>query len=253
MFSKAIVRIPCPGITYGLTSSNLGKPEYNTALKQHSKYIELLKFLGLEVKVLPANDNFPDSTFIEDVALCTTECAIIMNPGAVSRRNETAGMRKVLGEFYSNIEEILLPATIEAGDIMMVGTHFYIGLSNRTNEAGADQLIRILGKYNMTGSKVRLEKMLHLKSGLSYLENNNLIVSGEFIDNKVFETFNRIKADENESYAANSLWINGKVIVPSGFPETRRRIEKEGYETIAVDVSEFRKVDGGLSCLSLRF
>jgi len=105
----------------------------------------------------------------------------------------------------------------------------------------------------MTGSKVPLNKMLHLKSGVSYLENNNLLVCGEFIENKVFESFNRIIVEKDESYAANSLWINEYVLVPEGFPKTREKIEKAGYKTITLDVSEFRKVDGGLSCLSLRF
>ena len=135
----------------------------------------------------------------------------------------------------------------------MAGNHYFIGVSGRTNIEGADQLIKILEKYRMTGSKVHLEKMLHLKSGVSYLGNNNILVSGEFINNKIFEKYNRIIVDEKESYAANSLWINGKVMVPQGFPSTKYKIEKAGYETIVLDVSEFRKVDGGLSCLSLRF
>jgi len=105
----------------------------------------------------------------------------------------------------------------------------------------------------MTGSKVYPGKMLHLKSGASYLENNTMLISGEFIGNKEFEKYNRILVSEDESYAANSLWINGRVLVPDGFPGTRKKIEKAGYETIIMDVSEFMKVDGGLSCLSLRW
>lgn len=253
MFRTAIVRLPSASITDGLTTSSLGKPDYLRAMEQHSAYVETLKSLGLNVTILPANESFPDSTFIEDTALCTTECAIIMNPGAISRRGEINGMSKVLREYYKKIEEIAMPGTTEAGDIMMVGSHFYIGLSERTNNDGADQLISILNKYKLTGSKVPLKRMLHLKSGLSYLENNNLLISGEFIVNKEFEKFNKIRIGEDESYAANSLWINGKVIVPEGFPVTRRKIEHAGYETIPIDVSEFRKLDGGLSCLSLRF
>jgi dimethylargininase len=114
-------------------------------------------------------------------------------------------------------------------------------------------LINILEKYELSASKVFLNKMLHLKSGVSYLENNNILVSGEFIKAKEFKKYNRISIDEEESYAANSLWINGKVLVPEGFPKTRKKIEKAGYDTIALNVSEFRKIDGGLSCLSLRF
>jgi dimethylargininase len=253
MFRNAIVRVPCSGIINGLTSSNLGKPDYSTAMEQHSKYIETLKLLGLRVKILNSDEKHPDSTFIEDVALCTSKCAVITNPGAESRRSEINGMRQVLEEFYNIIEAIMLPGTLEAGDVMRVDDHYFIGISNRTNIKGAGQLINILEKHGMTGSMVTLDKGLHLKSGVSYLENNNMIVSGGFKAKKEFSGFNRIEIDEDENYAANSLWINGKVIVPYGFPKTRKKIEKAGYETIALDVSEFRKVDGGLSCLSLRF
>lgn len=253
MFRNAIVRTPSESIINGLSTSGLGKPVYSMALEQHGKHTETLRSIGLNVRVLPAQESFPDSTFIEDVALCTPHCAIITRPGAESRRGETEGMKEVLLDYYSAIEEIVFPGTLEAGDVMMVGKHFFIGISNRTNIAGADQLTEILVRYNMTGSKVPLNKMLHLKSGVSYLENNILLTAGEFRNDKIFNHFTRIEVNDNESYAANSLWINGKVIVPEGFPGTRAKIEKAGFETIALDVSEFRKVDGGLSCLSLRF
>ena len=253
MFRHAIVRVPCRGIINGLATSSPGKPDYLKALEQHSKYTAALRQSGLEVKVLPEKDLFPDSTFIEDVALCTPEFAVITSPGADSRRGEIQGIREVLEEFYNLIEEINLPGTLEAGDVMMAGNHYFIGVSGRTNIEGADQLIKILEKYRMTGSKIHLEKMLHLKSGVSYLGNNNMLVSGELINNKAFKEYNRIIVDDHESYSANSLWINGKVLVPDGFPQTKNKIEKAGYETAVLDVSEFRKIDGGLSCLSLRF
>jgi dimethylargininase len=253
MFRNAIVRIPCRGIKDGLTTSSLGKPDYKKSLSQHSEYIHKLKQLGLNVNILAQNEKFPDSTFIEDVAICTQECAVITNPGAESRRDEITGMRQVLENHYDQIEEIKSPGTLEGGDVMMVETHCFIGISDRTNIQGAEQLIKILGKYGMTGSIVMLNKMLHLKSGVSYLENNKMLVCGEFIGNKIFGKFDRILIEDNESYAANSLWINDRVLVPDGFPETRKKIEKAGYETIVLDMSEFRKIDGGLSCLSLRF
>ena len=253
MLRNAILCRPCPSITDGITASNLGKPVLSDALDQHNKYAEILQKLGLKTQILPPKTMFPDSTFIEDVALCTSRCAIITSPGAASRQGEIKGMKKVLSEYYVSIEEIKHPATLEAGDVMMVGDHFYIGISGRTNPEGADQLIKILNKYGLSGSKVPLMKMLHLKSGVSYLENNNILVCGEFIENKIFDRFNRIIVDDDESYAANSLWINSKVLVPEGFPKTREKIGQAGYETITVDVSEFGKIDGGLSCLSLRF
>jgi dimethylargininase len=136
---------------------------------------------------------------------------------------------------------------------MKTEDHYYIGISKRTNAAGSKQLLQILDKYGMRGTTIPLKKMLHLKSGVSYLENNNLLVAGELVHNLKFRKFNRIVVEPIEVYAANSLWINGTVIVPEGFRETRKKIKKAGYETITLDVSEFRKVDGGLSCLSLRF
>lgn len=253
MFKNAIVRLPCPEMINGLTSVYLGKPDYNRALDQHARYVEALQTGGVEVKVLEADRRFPDSVFVEDVALCTPACAIVTNPGAPSRNGEQLLMKPHLENWYSKIESIEWPGTLDAGDVMMVGNHFYIGNSERTNREGADQLIRILEKQGMTGSVVPLKEMLHLKSGLSYLEENRLLISGEFINQPTFDGFQKIEVGPDESYAANSLWINSKVLVPAGFPKTLKKIEQAGYKTIVLDVSEFQKLDGGLSCLSLRF
>lgn len=253
MFNNVIVKKPCSSMTFGLSSAGLGKPDFQVAMQQHAVYIETLKECGVEVTVLEADENYPDSCFIEDVALLTKRCAIITRPGATSRRGEIVGLRDTLKKFYENIEAIEAPGTIEAGDIMMVGNHFYIGLSARTNEDGANQMINILNKYNLSGSMVPLEKVLHLKTGLAYLENNNLLVAGEFVLSPTFSSFNKIIIDEKESYSANCIWVNGHVIVPAGYESTRKAIEDLGYIVHVVDTSEFRKLDGGLSCLSLRF
>jgi len=253
MFTKAIVKIPCENIIRGLTSVNLGIPNYLEALVQHQYYINALRKCGLEVTILDANEKYPDSTFVEDTALLTPHCAIITNPGASSRKGEIHEIKKILINFYEMVEEIIEPGTLEAGDVMMVGAHYFIGLSERTNAQGASQLISILNKYGMTGSAVSLKNVLHLKSGVSYLENNNLLVTGEFKYHPEFQKYNLILIDDKEKYAANSLWINNNVLVPQGFPITKSKIEVLGYQTIEVDVSEFRKLDGGLSCLSLRF
>ncbi len=253
MFTKAIVRTPGKSMISGLSSANLGPPNYELALKQHAAYIEALVDCGLEVLVLNPDEEYPDSTFVEDVALLTNECAIITNPGADSRKGEISNIRTELAKYYEIIEQIDGPGTVEAGDIMMIGSHFFIGLSDRTNEEGANQIIGILNRYGKTGSLVKLEKVLHLKTGLAYLENNNLVTCGEFLTKEEFCKFNILKIDENESYAANCIWVNNKVIIPLGYPRAKSTIVKAGYETIEVDVSEFRKLDGGLSCLSLRF
>jgi len=253
MFSNAIVRKPGKSIVEGLTTAKLGIPDYQKAIEQHDNYVRALKDCGLKVEELEADENFPDSTFVEDVALLTPHCAILTNPGAPSRRGEVDAIKQVIQKYYSAIEEISSPGTVEAGDIMMVGNHYYIGLSERTNRNGAKQLKRCLNKYGMTASVIDVERVLHLKTGVSYLEQNNLVVCGEFLSNPEFEAFDTIEIPENESYAANCVWINGRVLIPKGYPVTREKIKKAGYSTIEVDVSEFRKLDGGLSCLSLRF
>lgn len=253
MYTKAIVRIPCKNIVNGLTTANLGIPDYKKTLKQHSQYIEALRECGLEVIILEPDEKFPDSTFVEDTALLTPHCAIICNPGAPSRKGEIVEINQVLKRYFSIIEHIKDPGTVDAGDILRVRSHYYIGISERTNLTGAQQVISFLQKYGMSASTVSLKKVLHLKSGVSYLENNDLVASGEFIEKPEFQSFNLIRVDENESYAANCVWINEKVLIAKGFPKTRKAIEKSGYKTIELNVSEFRKVDGGLSCLSLRF
>ena len=253
MFTKAIVRTPCKNIVKGITSANLGLPDYSTTLEQHQNYVEALKKCGLEVIIMEADENYPDSTFIEDTALLTPFCAVIMRPGVKSRIGETESVTEFLKDYYEKIEIIPESGTIEAGDIMMVGNHYYIGISERTNEAGAHQLISILTKYGMSGSKVKLNDVLHLKTGLAYLENNNLVITGEFLNHEEFKKFNQIKIDVDESYAANCIWVNDSVIIPAGFPKAKSVIEQAGYKTSEVDVSEFQKLDGGMSCLSLRF
>ena len=252
-FARAIVRKPCRRIVAGLASADLGKPDYENALAQHDEYVAALETCGLQVTALPADERYPDSTFVEDTAVLTSQCAILTKPGAESRGGEVEAIREVVAGFYDRIETIQSPATVEGGDVMRVGNRFYIGLSGRTNGEGANQLIGILRRHGMEGLKVPLNGMLHLKTGLSYLENGNLLITEPFSEDATFRPFNRIEVEKQEAYAANSLWINDTVLVPKGFPATRARIESAGYETIAVDVSEFRKIDGGLSCLSLRF
>ena len=254
MFTSAIVRTPAKSIVEGLTESKaLGAPNYEQAIIQHQSYIDSLKMCGLDVTVLEPCEEYPDSTFLEDVALITPSCAIIMRPGAYSRRGEVKEIESVLRNRFNNVQVIETPGTLEGGDVMMVGNHYYIGLSNRTNLKGAKQIIEILNKYGMSGSTISLNKMLHLKTGLSFLENNNLIVCGEFINDSRFDQYNSIEIPESESYAANCIWVNEFVIIPLGYPITKEKIRNVGYTVLETDVSEFQKLDGGLSCLSLRY
>lgn len=256
MFKNAIVRRPCRALVDGITSNpQLGKPDYELALQQHDAYISALKQCGVNVTVLPADERYPDSCFVEDPAVITRKCAIITNPGAPSRNGEKVEIAEAIRRFFSDdqIEYIMEPGTLEGGDVMMVGDHFYVGISARTNEEGIRQFIEILEKHGLTGSEVPLEKVLHLKTGVNYLENNNMLVSGEFLHKAEFSKYNRIEIPENEAYAANCIWVNGTVIVPEGYPAVEAAVRSLGYNVLLVDTSEYRKIDGGLSCLSLRF
>ena len=252
-FSRAIVREPGPSLINGITSANLGVPDYPLALKQHKAYVHALSVCGLTVISLPPDNDHPDSTFVEDTALLTPKCAIMMRPGVPARRAETIGMEEAIREFFTTIERVESPGTADAGDILMVGDHYYIGLSQRTNAHGAAQIVSILESHGMTGSTVPLERVPHLKSGVAFLENNTMVVAGEFKARPEFRTYNPIPVDDDEMYAANCLWVNGTVLLAAGYPKIENAVKAAGFGTRALDVSEFRKLDGGLSCLSLRF
>jgi len=252
MFNKAIVRTPAKSLVNGITTAGLGEPDYQLALEQHRQYIAALESCGLTVEVMAADEHFPDSMFIEDTALLMPRCAIVTNPGAASRQGEVNEVSIQLKKYYDKVEAIQAPGTVDAGDIMMVGDFCYIGLSERTNRDGATQMIKLLQSCGYNGSMVPISESLHLKSSVSYLEDNNLVVTGELCDKAEFADFKQLQIDEAERYAANCVWINGRVLVATGFPRSAEMIRKMGYTVIELDVSEFRKLDGGLSCLSLR-
>lgn len=253
MFKHAIVRNLARNFQDGITSCNLGKPDYKKAVIQHSDYIKALKKCGLRIIQLDADERFPDSTFVEDTTIVNKDVAIITNLGVSSRKGEELEIKKVLERFYDNIEYIKNPGTLEGGDILKVDNQYYIGLSKRTNKEGVKQLTEILEKYDYSCSIIQLVNFLHLKTGVAYIGDNNLIVSGELIDNHIFKKFNIIRVDIDEGYAANCIRVNKYVIIAKGFKKLKNSISNLGYKILEIDMSEFRKMDGGLSCLSIRF
>ncbi len=253
MFRNALVRLPCRGMVRGLSTAGLGAPDYERALAQHAAYVDALRGCGLEVTALDADESYPDSVFIEDTAVLSEKTAVITRPGAPSRRGEERPVAAALRARFPGLEAIRAPGTLEGGDVFRAGDRFFVGISARTNEAGAGQLAVILQAHGYAVTAVPLRAVLHLKTGVAYLENNRLLACGEFLEHPLLSGFEIVPVPADEAYAANSVWINGRVLVPAGFPRTRESIEARGYETMSVDVSEFRKLDGGLSCLSLRF
>jgi dimethylargininase len=252
MFAEAIVRGVPETLHAGITSADLGKPDHTQAVAQHLRYIQALGECGLEVTALDSEEQNPDSVFIEDTAVVTARCAILARPGAESRRGEVHGVGEALSGRYESTERIIEPGTLDGGDVLQVGDHFYIGLTSRTNLDGASQLAEILQGHGYRASLVESREYLHLKSGVSYLGNDVLVVAGELASEGKFRGFDKIVVGTHEEYSANCIRVNEHVIVPAGFERTKAQVAARGFGLIELEMSEFRKVDGGLSCLSLR-
>lgn len=250
---RAIVRPPSPSIVDGLTDSDLGAVQFELALEQHEAYCRALSECGLELIYLDPVIELPDSTFVEDTAVVGTDWAISTRPGAQSRRKEAALMKPVLRRHFTKTAAIESPGTLDGGDVLGVGNRFYIGISRRTNSSGAHQLLHYLENYGSTGETVPVDGGLHLKTGLSFLAPNLILCTQAYASHPSLETFEKLIVPEAEAYAANVLEINGTVLVPAGFPLTLNSLKVRGYVVKELEMSEFRKVDGGLSCLSLRF
>jgi len=240
----------------GETSFDLGEPDFDRALQQHRAYCEALKSCGLKLIELPPDDDHPDSTFVEDTALLTARGAVLTRLGAGSRRGEVESIAPVVHEYFSNVYSIEAPGTLDAGDVCEAGDHFFIGISRRTNEHGARQLAGFLESFGYTSSLIDIcavSNILHLKSGMAYLAGRRLVVIDALRNAKEFSGYDLICLNSDEEYAANCLTLNGKILIASGFPTIRHDLEQLGYPIMSLDMSEFQKMDGGLSCLSLRF
>lgn len=250
-YTQAIARRPAANTGDGATSAALGPPDMERMREQHRNYVQILESLGLQVEVLAEDERFPDSCFVEDTAVVSEVVAVITRPGLASRLGEEVDIEPLLAT-HRPIERVAAPGTVDGGDILVMKEHVLIGLSARTNEEGARQLGDIFESRGMPCIRVPAGSALHFKSSVNSLGGDRLLVTGEFAQCAQLSGFQRIVVPAAESYAANSLWINGRVIVPSGFPATRKLIDDSGIETIETDVSEFRKMDGGLTCLSIR-
>ncbi|MCH2183729.1 MAG: arginine deiminase family protein [Mariniblastus sp.] len=252
-FTRAITRQPARTLAQGITSASLGPVELSRAEAQHADYITALEELGLQVTVLPPEDDYPDSTFVEDVGLLFGKLGVVTNPGAKTRNGEAVLIRAALLEHFDTLSYIQPPGTLDGGDVMWAEDRVYIGLSARTNSAGAQQLAGYLVNVGLDLVVVQLREMLHLKTGLNYLDQGNLLVTGELVEHPLCADFHAMVVPEEEAYAANSLFVNGTVLVPTGHPQTSSMIAQRGYPVRELEMSEFQKLDGGLSCLSLRF
>jgi dimethylargininase len=255
LFSNAIVRIPGTNFADGLTTVDLGTPILNRVLVQHVRYCEALQECGLVLTTLEPDLDHPDSTFVEDTAVLTARGAVVTRPGAESRQGEVKEIRRHIHSFYASPLAIQAPGTVDGGDICETEGHFLIGISHRTNEEGARQLADHLSTLGYTSSAIDVRKMsiLHLKSGVSYIGDNTMVVIEEMADHEQFREFDLIRVSVQENYAANCVRVNDLVLAAAGFPHFTSDLAGRGFVPLLLDMSEFRKMDGGLSCLSLRF
>lgn len=254
-FRAAIVRPPADSFAAGITTSGLGAPDGELARLQHARYCDALRRLGLEVVSLPPDAAHPDSTFVEDTAVVTRHGAMLARPGAPSRAGEVAAMRTALTSRFAEFAAIEAPGTLDGGDVCQAGRHFFVGLSRRTNAEGARQLAAWLARagYDATTIDIRSDgALLHLKSGLVALDESTLVVTPSLAGHPALRGRELVVVDATESYAANCVRVNDAVLVPAGYPVIARRLAERGLEVLPLDMSEFAKMDGGLSCLSIR-
>ena len=252
MFRYALTRHPGPDFAQGITTSQLGAPDYTKILAQHATYEAALRSLDVEIIHMEILEGYPDAYFVEDTAVVLPELAVITRPGASARQGEEKSIAKALAA-YRPMATIQPPGTLEGGDVFLLGKHLFIGLSERTNLAGVHQLADLAAPHGYQASFVPVGAGLHLKSSVNPISEDTMLVTQEFAGREEFASFRKIILHPQEVYAANTLWINDHLITPAGFPRTREQLEKIGMPIIELDVSEVQKMDGGLTCMSLRF
>jgi dimethylargininase len=254
--TRAIVCPPAATFAAGLTSSALGAPDSALALRQHDAYCRALERLGLALVRLPPDPDFPDSTFVEDTAIVAGGAAILTRPGAASRAGEVAAVGRALRGSFPDLAEIAAPGTVDGGDVCEAGTHVFIGISDRTNAEGAAQLGAWLAGRGLGATVVDIRgipEMLHLKTGLSWLGGRRLLAMESLGTHDALRGWDVLRIPDGEVYACNCVLVNGTVLVAGGFPKTAALISGTGSDMLPLDMSEFRKMDGGLSCLSVRW
>jgi dimethylargininase len=255
-FSHALVRPPAACFADGLKRVDLGTPDLALALQQHRAYCAALRQCGLQLIELEADAAHPDATFVEDTAVLVAGLAFVTRPGAVSRRGECGAVAEALQSRFATVLDMLAPGTLDGGDVCIAGDRCFIGLSHRTDEAGAEQLARAIGPLGYRCSEVDirgLDSILHLKSGLAWLGGQRLLLTEALVDHPAFADFERTQVPVGEDYAANCIRINEHVLVAEGFPQTAELLGQLGYTTLTVAMSEYARMDGGPSCLSLRW
>ncbi|MBK0328340.1 dimethylarginine dimethylaminohydrolase [Rhodobacteraceae bacterium F11138] len=253
-FTRAITRKPGGSIVDGLRAEDLGTPDLNLMLQHHADYVATLRETGAQVIELPPLEAFPDAVFVEDTALCLPQGVVLMRPGAESRRGEVAEMAPTLRAQYDDVLEICGPGFIEGGDILTTEREILVGRSARTDSAGIAELTKLVARWGHTVREVHTpEGVLHFKTDCSLLDGQTILATRRLADTGCFDGYRVIHTAPGEDAAANAIRFNQFVLMPAGFPGTAATLRASGYDVREIGNSECAKLDGGMSCLSLRF
>jgi dimethylargininase len=224
--------------------------DLDSARAQHHAYVNALRELGCDVIELPAEPDLPDSVFVEDTAFILPEVAVITRPGANSRKPETESIVEALTPLV-RLVHVREPATVDGGDVLVLGKRISIGLSTRSNREAIHQLHELLVEFGYSVTAIELHDCLHLKSAVTRVDDQTLLINKNWVDPGCFENFDLIEVDPSEPYAANCLPIGNSIIFPAAFPGTFAKLEERGYQVVTVDVSELAKAEGAVTCCSL--
>jgi len=253
-FNSAIVRTPSASVVRGLRAHECGDPDYNDLKMEHQAYIAALESLGLDVKVLPELTAFPDSVFVEDPAVVFSEGAVLLRSGAASRKGETGQISPILHDLFETVLELPENGHADGGDILVTPKSVLIGLSQRTDSAGATGLVECLKILGLHGEIVHTPKgVLHFKTECSLVDEETVLVTRRMAQTGLFDGFRIIQIPDGEEPAANTVRINGSVLVGSRYRRTIEILTQNGYSTVPVKTTEIEKIDAGLSCMSLRW
>jgi dimethylargininase len=247
----AITHVPPVNMDDGLRTHVARVPiDHGRALCQHAAYCELLRRCGAEVRVLDVNRHLPDGVFIEDTAVVLDELAVLASMGASARQAEVAGIAAELRP-YRDLHRVEMPARFEGGDVLCVGRTLLVGVSARTNEAGVRELGSIAGRHGYRVVPVPVRGCLHLKSACTALPDQRLLVNEAWLDLAPLDEFERVAVPAEEPWAANTLSVGGWVCLDAAHGRTAELLEARGYRVRTVDLSEFAKAEGALTCMSL--
>ncbi|GAB4418938.1 MAG: arginine deiminase family protein [Anaerolineales bacterium] len=225
---------------------------YQRACRQHRQYEDALRALGVDVISLDAEPDLPDSVFVEDTALVLDECAILLNPGASSRRPEVASVERALSP-YRALYRVQPPATIDGGDMLTVGDTIYIGISSRSTEDAIEQIKVILKRSRYEVRVTRVTGCLHLKSAVTQVRADTLLINPSWVSKEEFPGMDFIEVDPSEPYAANAVLVGERILYPAAFQKTQEKLVRADIRMRIVDADELAKAEGALTCCALIF